>query len=59
MKNLPLLILVVLCFGCSKFNMEVTMLPSEITSELPVINITVDEDEFESNLSALLLEIRN
>jgi len=47
MKNLPLLILLFLCFGCSKFDMDVTLLPSEITSDLPIINITVDEDEFD------------
>ena len=47
MKILSLLLLVVLCFGCSKFNMDETLLPAEISSNLPIINIAVDENEFD------------
>ena len=47
MKKISFLLLVVLCFGCSKFEMDETLLPAEIVSNLPVINIAVDEDEFE------------
>jgi len=47
MEKLLFLMLVVLCFGCSKFYTDETLLPAEIASNLPVINITVDEHEFD------------
>lgn len=47
MKKLSFLLLLVLCFGCSKFSMDETLLPSEIVSNLPVINIAVDGNEFD------------
>ncbi len=47
MKQLSFLLLAVLCFGCSKYNMDETLLPTEIPSNLPIIQIAVDADEFE------------
>ncbi len=47
MKLLSFLSLLLLCVGCSKFNMDDTLLLTEIISDLPVINITVDRNEFE------------
>ena len=47
MKHLSFLSLLLLCVGCSKFNMDDTLLLTEIVSDLPVINITVDRNEFE------------
>ncbi len=47
MKHLSFLSLLLLCVGCSKFNMDDTLLLTEIISDLPVINITVDRNEFE------------
>jgi len=47
MKKISFLLLMILCFGCSKFEMDETLLPTEIASSLPVINIAVDADEFE------------
>ncbi len=47
MKNLPFLLFLFLGLGCSKFNMEETILPDEIPSNLPVIQIKVEENDFE------------
>lgn len=47
MKNLPFLLMLILIFSCSKFNEDFELLDiSEIETELPVINIEVDCDEF-------------
>ena len=47
MKRLSFLLVLVLCFGCSKFEIDETTLPAEIRSNLPVIQIEVDADEFD------------
>ncbi len=47
MKILSFLLPLVLCFGCTKYNMDKTVLPDVIPSNLPVVQIKVDEDDFE------------
>ena len=47
MKNLQFFLMLILFFSCSKFNEDFELLDiSEIETELPVINIEVDCDEF-------------
>ena len=50
MKKLSLLILVTFIFSCSRFDDGENFLPSEIDSKLPVVNIVVDQDEFDNML---------
>ena len=46
MKQISFYILVVLLVGCSRFDNGDSILPAQIDSDLPIINITVDESEF-------------
>lgn len=50
MKKLSFLILVVFYVGCSRYNTDEIVLPAQIESNLPAINITIDADEFNEML---------
>jgi len=54
MKNVFYFLILTLFFSCSKFNEEYELLNiSEIETELPVININVDQDDFDKMTEAV------
>ena len=50
MKQILFLALVILWGGCSNFNTGESFVPSQIESNLPVVYITADMDEFDEML---------
>ena len=57
MKRILFLVLVIFMVSCSKFHTGESFLPSQIESNLPIVNITADMDEFDEMLEKTEEEI--